>query len=384
MISLVALSIDSMLPALSYIGHDLGAVKPNDNQLVVSSLFLGLAIGQFIYGPISDSTGRKPAVLVGLVLFVFGCILSIVSESFTMMLAGRVLQGIGAAGPRTVMIAMVRDKYAGRDMARIMSFVMVVFIIVPVLAPAIGQSILLIGPWRMIFVMLLSLAVILSVWFALRQDETLTVPLRAPLSLYRIYTAVKEACTNRISLGYTLAGGMVFGAFIGYLNSAQQIFQEHYGLGKLFPVYFGALAMFIGISAFLNGRLVHRFGMRKLSMCSQSIAVIVSFVFLALGLSMDASLPLWMFMAWALVIFLCLGVLFGNVNALAMEPLGHIAGTGASVVGSLTTFVSLFFGTIIGQSYNGTVLPVIGGFAVLGVVSLLIMIWIDRGQNSAE
>ncbi|MBT4889189.1 MAG: multidrug effflux MFS transporter [Rhodospirillales bacterium] len=381
MISLVALSIDAMLPALPVIGMDLGVVNANDNQLVVSSLFLGLAIGQFIYGPISDSTGRKPAIYVGLILFIFGCFLSIFATSYPVMLAGRVLQGIGVAGPRTITVAIVRDKYSGADMAKIMSFVMAVFIIVPTLAPAVGQGILMISTWRMIFAVLLAMAVICFVWFAVRQDETLPRSNRATLSFSRIFSAVRETCANRVSFGYTVAAGLVFGAFIGYLNSAQQIFQNQYGLGELFPVYFGALALSIGVMSFLNGKLVHRLGMHLLTLRALQLTVILSITFLGIGLFIDQGMPLWMFMTWALSVFLCQGVLFGNINALAMEPLGHIAGTGAAIVGSLTTFISLFFGTLIGQAYNGTTLPLIGGFAVLGMISLLVMRWINQPNH---
>ncbi|MCK5621972.1 MAG: MFS transporter, partial [Alphaproteobacteria bacterium] len=197
MISLVALSIDAMLPALQEIGADLGVQRDNNAQLAISALFLGLAVGQMIYGPISDSTGRKPPIYFGFALFILGCLLSATATSFPIMLAGRFLQGLGAAGPRIVMIALVRDQYAGRAMARIMSLVMAVFILVPALAPGIGQGILLVAHWRAIFVVFLALALVSLVWFALRQPETLTAGLRAPFSVLRIARAIHETCTHR-------------------------------------------------------------------------------------------------------------------------------------------------------------------------------------------
>jgi len=382
LISLVALSIDAMLPALPEIGRDLGVERSNDNQLIISVLFLGLAAGQMIYGPLSDSTGRKPAIYLGLVLFIAGCLLSIFATSFSAMLAGRFLQGIGAGGPRIVIVALVRDCYEGRAMARIMSFVMAVFILVPALAPALGQAILLVAHWRAIFVSFLVLAVIAFAWFALRQPETLTPDRRKPFSPRRIGLAVVETCTNRIAFGYTIAAGLIFGAFIGYLASAQQIFQELYGLGRLFPVYFAVLALSIGSASYLNARLVMRFGMRFLSdrallvLCGSSVA---SFVAAA---ALSGQPPLWALMTYLMIAFFCIGILFGNFNSLAMQSMGHIAGVAAAVVGSITTFISLALGTAIGQSYNATVLPLVGGFALLGLGALGVMRWAEAGRQT--
>ena len=217
LISLVALSIDAMLPALPVIGRDLGFENPNDPQLILSVLFAGLAIGQLFYGPISDSTGRKPAIYAGLAIFGIGCILTIVAQSFEMMLLGRFLQGLGAAGPRVVVMALVRDLYEGRAMARIMSFVMMVFIGIPALAPAIGQTIEQLFGWRAIFVTFLAIALIGSTWFGLRQEETRKPGDRLPFSIRVIASGIWETLKTRHSLGYTIAAGFVFGAFIGFL-----------------------------------------------------------------------------------------------------------------------------------------------------------------------
>ena len=263
MISLVALSIDAMLPALPDIGRDLGVEKENDTQLVITALFLGLAAGQMLYGPLSDSTGRKPAIFAGVVLFIAGCLLSVFATSFTVMLLGRVLQGFGAAAPRIVTIALVRDQYEGRTMARIMSLVMAAFILVPALAPGVGQVILMVANWRAIFGVLLALAVIALVWFGIRQPETLAHDRRMPFSPGRIALAVRETCVSRVAFGYTIASGLIFGAFVGYLNSAQQIFQKQYALGAQFPLYFAVLALSIGGASYVNARLVMRLGMRE-------------------------------------------------------------------------------------------------------------------------
>jgi len=264
MMSLTALSIDAMLPALAQIGRDLSVQNPNDRQLVVSILFLGLAIGQMFFGPLSDSTGRKPAIYGGYALFIVGALISAFSTSFSIMLAGRFLQGIGISAPRAVTLALVRDRYEGRAMAQVMSFVMTVFILVPMIAPSLGQAILLFAGWQSIFIALVLMALATLAWFALRMPETLAADRRAPFSLKRIVAAILEIVRIRAALGYTISAGLVSGAFLGYLNSTQQIFQELYALGKLFPIYFAVIAFAIGFASFLNARLVMIWGMRFL------------------------------------------------------------------------------------------------------------------------
>ena len=381
MIALVALAIDAMLPALPQIGQDLGVQRDNHNQLIISLLFAGLAVGQMLYGPVSDSTGRKPAIYAGFGLLIIGCLLSLFATSFPMMLAGRVIQGVGVAGPRIVTVAIVRDRYKGREMAQVMSFVMAVFILVPIIAPSFGQGIILFAGWRAIFAAYLGLALVVLVWFTFRQPETLVPNQRFPFSLTRIVMGVREVFATRIAIGYTMAAGLIFGAFLGYLNSAQQIFQELYGLGKLFPLFFGALALSLGCASILNSRLVMRYGMRRLTTWSSLTIGTLSIGFLAIAYLLAGQPPLWALMIFFLMVFFCVGVLFGNLNAIAMEPLGHIAGMGAAVVGALTTTISLLLGILIGQSYNGTVLPLVGGFGVLSLASAAAMRWAEYKRS---
>lgn len=377
MTALTALSIDAVLPALSEIGRDLGVQRANDSQLVISLLFLGMAVGQMFYGPVSDSLGRKPAIFAGFGLFAAGCLLSMLTTSFQMMLAGRVMQGLGTAAPRVVVIALVRDQYGGRAMARVMSFVMAVFILVPVVAPAFGQAVLLVAHWRAIFGVYLLLVLVVGLWFARRQPETLSPERRIPFSLVRIGRAIREVVTQRTALGYTVTIGLVAGAFIGYLNSAQQLFQEQYGLGRLFPLYFALLALSLGSASITNARLVLRFGMRALSVRALQTIIALSVIVLGVAVLTAGQPPLWSLTLYFLVTFFGVGILFGNLNALAMEPLGHIAGVGAAVVGSLSTFLSLSLGTLIGQSYNGTVLPLVGGFALFNLTAFGVMRWVE-------
>jgi DHA1 family bicyclomycin/chloramphenicol resistance-like MFS transporter len=370
MSSLIALSIDAMLPALTEIGTDLGSASANDNQLIVSLLFLGMAIAQLVYGPLSDSLGRKPMAYLGFVIFIIGCLICITAESYTLLLIGRVLQGVGLGGPRIMSIAIIRDLYSGREMARVMSFVMTVFILVPIIAPAIGQVILLVAHWRMIFTMMLGLGLITFVWFLLRQPETLTEENRHPLSLKRIIRNVVSVCKNKEVMIYAMAAGTVFGSFLAYLSTIQQVLQQLYGLGKLFPVYFALLSCGIGLASFTNGNLVIRFGMLRISSISLFSLCVISFSFAWISSQYNGLPPLWQLITYFSLALFCVGLLFGNLNALAMEPLGHIAGIGASVIGFISSTLSVILAIYIGSNYNDTVLPVVLGFAVCGSLSL--------------
>jgi len=274
MMSLTALSIDAMLPALPQIGSDLNVQSVNERQLVVSTIFLGLAIGQLFFGPLSDKTGRKPAIYGGYAIYIAGSLLCLFAINFPMMLFGRLLQGVGVSAPRAVTLALVRDQYGGREMAQVMSFIMTVFILVPMIAPSMGQAILLFAGWRTIFGSFVLLAFITLAWFAVRMPETLAPENRASFSLQRIIRTTIEILKIRTSLGYTVSAGLISGAFIGYLNSSQQIFQEQYALGERFPLYFAVISLSMGLASFLNARLVMRFGMRFLVLWSLRPAVI--------------------------------------------------------------------------------------------------------------
>jgi len=378
-ISLVALAIDAMLPALPLIAADLGVQRINDSQYVISVFFAGMALGQMFFGPLSDSVGRRPAIISGFALFALGCLLSIFAVNYEQMLLGRLLQGVGAAGPRIVSIALVRDQFKGREMARIMSFVMTVFILVPVFAPALGQLVLIVADWRFIFVMFLLLVMILVLWFWIRQPETLAQQQRVRFSFTQLMLDIIAICRIRSSLGYTLAMGFIFGGFIGYLSSSQQIFQLQYQLHELFPLYFGFLACAIGIASLCNASLVMRFGMRRLSSYALSGICLLSVPFLLIAAMQDGHPPLYQLMAYLLPLFFCFGILFGNLNALAMEPLGHIAGLGSALIGSVSTLMSVVFGVIVSAAYDQTVIPLVVGFTVLGLAGMLAMRWTEAG-----
>jgi DHA1 family bicyclomycin/chloramphenicol resistance-like MFS transporter len=372
--SLVALSIDMMLPAFPVMGRDLGVSHANDIQLVISWMFIGLALGQPFYGPLSDSIGRKPAMHAGFAFLLLGSVVSMTAGDFSTMLLGRFLQGFGAAGPRTVALALIRDRFHGEEMARVMSFIMTIFILVPVLAPALGQGILLFADWPAIFLFIIAFGLTVQGWLTLRQPETLAPEYRRPFTLKGIGTGLLEVLRNGPAMVYTVVAGCMFGAFMGYLNSCQAVFQQQYGLGKLFPLFFGGLAFSAGISAIINGNLVMRFGMRRLTHSALYVITALSWFLFLLSVMQAGEPPLWQFMAACVAWFFCIGVVFGNINALAMEQLGHVAGSAAAVIGTATTLMAVGLGFIVGRAYDGTVLPLSLGFAVLASASVLLVV----------
>ena len=373
-----ALSIDSMLPALDEIGRSLGAAG-NQPQLVIGSIFLGAAAGQFVSGALSDGFGRRRVVFAFIALFLGGTAICIFSTDFDHMLIGRVLQGFGAAGPQIVSLAIIRDRYEGRQMARIASFVMSVFIIVPVIAPLMGQGILLIGEWRSIFWALAGLAVMLLVWFAWRQPETLAPDARLPLSVRSYLSAAWSVVRVRQLLVYTAIQGLILGAFIGYLSSAQQIFQGIYEQGTLFPVLFALISLSIAAAAALNGTLVVRYGMHRLTATAFAVLIALSIVFFFWSQMHDGRPPFYGLLAWLGAAIFCVGAGFGNLAAMALEPLRKQAGMGATLFGGSSTLIAVLIGMMVGQSFDDTVSPLALGFVIAPALGLALM-WLDGGS----
>ncbi|MCX7559991.1 multidrug effflux MFS transporter [Sulfitobacter sp. F26204] len=378
MISIVAMATDVMLPALGLIATDLGQADPNRGHLVISILFAGFALGQLLAGPLSDSFGRRPVIHGSYLVFIAGTLLCIFAVSFEMMMLGRLLQGFGMAGPRIVAIAIVRDGFEGRDMARIMSFVMAVFIIVPAIAPAVGQVLIALSGWRATFVMLLGMGLLTWSWFAARQPETLAVANRRALSLRKVWQGIVIICRNPTALGYTLCAGFIFGPFLAYLSLAQQIFQDVFETGDAFVLWFGAAALSIGFASIVNSSLVGRLGMRYLSTLALFTILCAAVLFGAYLVLMPGTPPFFLFILWQLITFFSMGLLFGNLNAMAMEPLGKMAGLGAAVVGALSTFVSLPVGFLLTESFDDSVAPMVAGFGIAAVACLVLGRWVER------
>ena len=382
LMSLIALAIDAMMPALDQIASDLNIQNSNNTQMIISFVFLGMAPGQMLYGPLSDSFGRKKSIQLGIAIFLLGSLVSFFSSNFTVMLAGRILQGFGAAACRVVPMAMVRDQFSGREMGRIMSLIMVIFIIVPALAPAVGQLTMYFYTWRAIFGLFVVLGIASALWLYFRQPETLPTERRLDFSFKTITAGITETLKNPVSRGYTIAAGFIFGAFVGYLSSAQKILQIQYKLGDSFSIYFGCLALSIGLASFTNSRLVMKYGMEKLSLVALWVLTVTSSLFFLYVQSVSGHPPLSHLMVYLLTTFFCIGILFGNFNALAAEPLGHIAGVANSVISSVQTLMSFVFGGIIGQSYDGTVRPLVSGFFALGAAALLVVLYTERKKKA--
>ena len=379
--ALVAMSIDTMLPAVGTIATELGAANPNDRQFIVLAFFAGLMIGTLIFGPVSDSVGRKPTIYVGLVIFIAGAVLCMVSTSFPMLIAGRLLQGIGAASPRVVSMAMVRDGAKGAEMARIMSFVMSVFMLVPIFAPSIGQAVLYIASWRFIFAGFIVAAIIVAIWLALRQPETLTDENRREFSASKLLASAGEVFKSPVAFGYTLAVGFIFAAFTTFLGTSQQIFAEQYKQGDGFALWFGGLACAIAISMILNGIYVKKLGMRKLSKWALRGFICVWFVMLVMCFIFNGQPPLLVVGGLFFISWFCSGMIFGNYNAMALEPMGHIAGMAAAISGAVSTFIAVVLGGIAGRQYDGTMYPITIAFVLFGLMALIFSSWAERGRK---
>ncbi|WP_207456598.1 multidrug effflux MFS transporter [Azospirillum sp. SYSU D00513] len=378
LMGITALSIDIMLVALPDIAQSYAVAEPNQRQLLVTAYLAGFAAGQPFHGPLSDRFGRKPVLIAGLLLFTLGSLAATLAPSYEWLLTARALQGLGAAAPRVVAIAIVRDRFAGRDMARVMSFVMMVFIIVPVLAPLVGEGIVHVGSWPWIFAFLFLAAVAALAWAALRLPETRPREKRTPLSGPALASAFGKVATTRQAIGYTIAMGFMFGGLMGYIGSAQQVFVDVYGLGALFPVVFGGIALAMAAASLTNARLVGRIGMRRVSHMALLAYVLAGALLAGIGFVQDP--PLWVLVLFLAAQFYCFGLIAPNFNALAMEPLGEVAGMASSFIGFYTTAAGAFFGWVVGQAFDGTTHPLTLGFVAFGVLALLTVLKVEGGR----
>jgi DHA1 family bicyclomycin/chloramphenicol resistance-like MFS transporter len=378
LMALNALSVDVMLPGLPAIDAALGVTDDNDRQLVLGVYLAGFGAAQLVWGPLADRFGRKPTLFAGLALYVAASVVAALAPTFATLLAARLAQGLAAASTRVIALAVVRDCYAGRAMGRVMSLVMMVFMVVPILAPSLGQLILLVAPWRWMFGFLLIGGGVMLVWVALRLPETLPSPRRRRLRLASLLGAYREALTTRVTFGYMLALGVIFGALFAFLTSAQQVLQEVFDLGLWFTVAFAGIAGLMSAASFTNARLVERLGMRKLghgALVGFTALALVQFALAAAGVEY---FPLFfVLMAAAFCLF---GFIGANFNALAMEPMGHIAGTAAALVGCTQMLLGAVLGSLVGQAYDGTAVPLTAGFAVLGATTLAIVAVTERGR----
>ncbi|MEM9262109.1 MAG: multidrug effflux MFS transporter [Pseudomonadota bacterium] len=376
--ALNALAIDMMLPALGRIGTDLGLTNPNDRQLIVGLYIIGNGVGQLFFGPLVDRWGRRRILLLSLVAYLIGSMLSLLASTFFLLIAARIFQGVATAGARVGVFAIIRDQYAGRRMAKLISIAVTLFMAIPIIAPSLGQAVLLFAPWRGIFVALFLYGFAVAVWCYFHLPETLTPEKTMPLKLGRIAGSYAEFFTNRCACGYTIASALCFGALFGYISAAEQIFLEVFKVGDLFGIAFAAVAVSLGIATLTNASLVERFGMRRLTHAALTGFVAVNFAhFAVLNLVGEYAL---VFIGFLSASFFCIGLIGPNSSALALERMGHIAGSAAAANGFAGTTVAGVLGSVIGRQFDGTTGPIVIGYVVLGVLALAIVAWVEDGR----
>lgn len=381
MMGLTAFAVDNVLPAFPALGRSFSVTDPNELQLLVYVYMLGFGATHLVYGPAADILGRRPAYLAGLAVFLVGCVAAMLAPNFETLLAARGLQGSGAAAGRVIAVAIVRDRFAGREMARVMSLTMMVFITVPVLAPAVGALLLLVGDWHGIFASMLVLGGALGLWFAYRMPETLRDENRRSFSARQIFAAFRETATSRAAFGYSTAFGLTFGALMSYVGSSQQIFAtDVYQLGALFPLAFGSIAVMMGLAALVNSRLVRRFGMHRISHASMLAFAVLSAVQCLVAFAYEGRPPLLLFGGILGVSHFMSSLTMPNFNAMAMDPLGRIAGTASSLIGFYTTIIGALIGVFVGSHFDGTVRPLAIGYLALSLAAIAVVMVTEKGK----
>lgn len=378
MFATIAFSIDAMLPALPNIGAALSPENPNRAQLIIALFILGMGIGTFFTGPLSDAFGRKPVLMAGIALYATSALVASVSPSLEIILVTRVLMGIGAAAPRVVGVAIVRDFYAGREMARIMSFVMMIFALVPAFAPLVGTAIIAVSNWHAIFIAFAVFGAVIALWAGVRLPEPLPIADRRPLRIRLIIGALKEIASNptvRLSIWVQcLTLSMLFTMIV----LVQPVYDIVFNKADSFPIWFMIIALLSTSASFINSRIVVRLGMRKVvtwTLACQTCASGTMLMILFGGLGDATFYP---FLLWQLTMFLGVGLTLGNLNSIALEPLGHIAGTASSVIGAVSTIFSATVAALIGQMFNGTLFPMITGIFCAAILAFLTMLWLTH------
>lgn len=371
-----ALAIDAMIPALPAIGAALDVAAENSRQLVITFYLIGFGFAQLIYGPLSDRFGRRRLLLPSLGLYALFAVTAGLAGSFTLLLLARFLQGVAAAATRVLVVAIVRDRYHGSAMAQLMSLVMIVFMIVPVLAPSFGQGVLLVASWRHIFIGLAAYGLLLALWAGFRLPETLAPENRRSLSARSIAAAARETMTNRVSIGNTVASTLAFGGLFAFIGSVQQIVFDVFDRPELIGIVFACIAGPMALSSYANSRLVTRFGSRRLLLLALVAFTAAAFVHLAIALALGENL--WLFVVLQALTMACFGLVGANAGALAMGPLGHIAGTASSVQGLIGTVGGALIGFTIGQQFDGTTTPFLIGFVTCGAAALVVAFWANR------
>lgn len=382
--SLAAFSIDAVLPALPQIGEYLQVSNANDTQLIVSMVMLGMGVGQLFFGPMCDAFGRKPTLYTGIAVFLLGSATCMYAHDLTWMIIGRLTQGFGVGSARVVTAALIRDSYTGRYMSRVMSFIMMVFITIPMVAPLTGQFIMYLSSWQMIFIVIACAAIITTIWFALRQPETLTHESKRPFTMSAVGLAFKEVFSHKEVMAYIWAIGLVFGCFLSYLASSQAIFEKSFGVTHEFPKYFALMALAFGLGAFFNSRAVIKFGTRKMVYFTLPVFFVLSVVLFVICLFEQGKPSLLEFVLLTVPLFFTVNVMFTNFNAMAMQLLGHIAGIGAAVIGSLSAAIAVTFSYFVGREFDGTLTLLFGSYVVLAFCITGLTVYTHKASRQAR
>lgn len=373
-----AIAVDVMLPALPYMGEALGVASENERQFVVTSYTLGMGIAVLAFGPLTDRFGRRVPLFAGIGIYIFAAVAAAFAQDFTTLLVLRFIQGMGAASSRVICTAIVRDKYSGREMAEVMSLTFMVFMAIPIIAPSIGQVLLLTGPWQTIFLFMGALALAIVIWAYFKLDETLPEEKRRPLSAKSVLRGFQIVCTNRMAFFYGLAGMFLFGGLMGFISSAQQVYVDVYDLGLWFTAAFAGIGALMAVSSFTNSRVVRKVGMRRLS--HGAILVYIAGAAVMTLLALTNNLPFWVFYPLLGVVMFSFGWTSSNMNSLSMEPLGAVAGTAAATFGFIQTVGGALMGMVIGQLFNHSALNVAGGYLAMGVCALVCILIAEKGK----
>lgn len=371
----IAFSIDSMLPALPEIAQELTPDAPNAAQLILTSFVFGMGLGTLFAGPLSDTFGRKPVIMAGAVLYCIAAVAAYFAPTLETVLLARVVQGLGAAGPRVVSLALVRDLHKGREMARIMSFAMMVFMLVPAVAPFIGAGIIAVAGWRAVFLAFLLFSLVSCLWLGLRQAETMHPEDRRPLEAAALWEALRAVLSHRVVIVSTAMQTLFLAGLFATLSATQPIFDVTFGRADEFPMWFAVIAALSGTASFLNARLVMRVGMRGMiarALLAHAVFTGVMTAAWALGV-WPAGAAFWAHLVWTISVFFVTGLTMGNLNALAMEPVGHQAGMASSVIGAISTVASVVLAVPVGLAFDGSPLPLMVGVLAFGVVNLWLM-----------
>ena len=376
--TLNALAIDVMLPALPQMAQSLHVVNENDRHWVVLAYALGFGVAQLAFGPLSDRFGRRVPMFAGVAVYAAASLAAILAPTWESLIALRVVQGIGGAGTRVITMSIVRDRYAGRAMAEVMSLIFMVFLVVPIVAPSIGQLIMFVGPWEMIFAVMGVMAILVIAWGHFRLPETLAKADRRPLTVSATVAAFRIVVTNRMAFMYGLAGMFMFACIMMFIPASQQVYVDIYELGPWFPVAFGGTAALMAVGSFINARVVARFGMRRISHFAILVFTALSAVWLVCA--MFGKVPFLMFFPILATCFFMFGWASSNMNALSMEPLGAVAGTASSVFGFIQTVGGVLIGGYLGSLYDGTTLPLAAGFLAVGMATLICVLVAEKGR----